>query len=104
MQLLVDFYNSYKRQDSELASTIKKLNKLLITLKSIQKTLSNGKYQANERSLMINVEISIRKCDKLIHELQAKCQKFSKSISHGIEAVIKVTGQRALYFFRQNIL
>lgn len=89
---LVDFYTSYKHQDSELAGTIEKLDRLLIILESLEKTLSNRKFQADERSLIKNIETSIKNCDELIHELKAECQKFSKSTSNGIKAVIKVAG------------
>ena len=103
-QSLVDFYTSYKNQDSELAGTIEKLDRLLVILESLEKTLSNRKFQADERSLIKNIETSIENCDELIHELQAECQKFSKSTSNGIKAVIKVAGHRAVYPFRQSTL
>lgn len=101
---LVGFYTSYKPQDSELAGSIEKLNSLLTILESLQKTSSNRRFQADERSLIKEIETSIGNCDELIHELQAECQKFSKSTSNGIKAVIKVAGHRALYPFRQSTL
>lgn len=39
--LLVDFYILYKHQDFKLIAIIKKLNKLLVILESLKKTLSN---------------------------------------------------------------
>ena len=104
-QSLVDFYTSYKHQDSELASTIEKLDSLLIILESLEKALSNRQFQEDERSMIKNIETSIKNCDELIHDLQAECQKFKKrSPSNGIKAVTKVAGYRAVYPFRQSTL
>ena len=101
---LVDFYTSYKHQDSELAGTIEKLDGLLGILESLQETLSNRKFQADEKSLIKNIETSIENCDELIHELQAECQKFKKSTSNRVKTVIKVAGHRAIYPLRQSTL
>lgn len=78
-QTLVDFYNSYKHRDSDLVDTIEKLDSLLITLKSLKITLSIRNVQGDETSLIGSIETTIQNCDRLIHELQRACQKFSKS-------------------------
>lgn len=103
-QSLVDFYISYKHQDSELVGTIEKLDSLLIVLKFFERTLSDRKFQADEKSLIKNIETSIENCDELIHELQGECQKFSKATSNGIKGVVKVAGHRVIYPFRQSTL
>ena len=104
-QSLVDFYTSYKQQDSELVGTIEKLESILNILQSLEKTLSNRKFQVDERSLIENIETSIKNCGEQIQELQGECQKFSKAtISNGIRAAVKVAGRRATYPFRQSTL
>lgn len=104
-QTLVDFYNSYKHRDSDLVGMIEKLNSLLITLKSLKITLSNRNVQGDETSLIGSIETSIQDCDRLIHELQRECQKFSKSNSTtGFREIFRVAGRRAIYPFRQSTL
>ena len=103
-QSLVDFYTSYKHQDSKLGGTIEKLDSLLIILESLEKALSNRQFQDDERSLIKNIETSIKNCDEPIHDLQAECQKINRFTSNGIKAVIKVAGHRAVYPFWQSTL
>ena len=103
-QSLVNFYTSHKHQDSEIVSTIEKLDSLLIILKSLEMALSNRKFQVDERNLIRNIETSIENCDELIRELQGECQKFSKATSSGVKAAVKVAGRRATYPFRQSTL
>ncbi len=103
-QSLVDFYNAYKQQDSELVGTIETIESVLSILQSLEKTLSNRKFQVDERSLIVNIETSIKNCDELIHELQGECQKFSEATSNGTKAALRVTGRRATYPFRQSTL
>lgn len=103
-QSLVEFYTSYKRQDSELTSTTEKLESLLGVFQLLEKTLSNRKFQADERSLIENIETLIKNCDELIQELQGECQKFSKATSNGIKAAVRVAGRRVTYPFRQSTL
>lgn len=101
---LVDFCTSYKHQNFKLVGTIKKLDCLLIILKSLKKTLSDCKFQVDERSLIKDIETSIKNCNKLIQKLQGECQKFSKATSNGIKRVVTVAGRRAIYPFWQSTL
>lgn len=101
---LVEFYTSYKHQDSKLGGMTEKLQGLLKIFESLSQTLSNRKFQADERSLIKNIEISIEKCDELIQDLQNECDKFKKATSDGVIAVFKVAGRRATYPFRQSTL
>ena len=103
-QSLVDFYTSYKNQDSELIGTIEKLDSLLIILQSLKKALPNRKFEVDERNLIEKIQTSIENCDELIYELQDECQKFSIATLSGIKAVVKVAGRRATYPFRQSTL
>lgn len=102
-QSLVDFYKSYKSRDSELTGITERLESLVETFRHLEKALSGRIFQADERSLVKNIETSITNCDELIQELQNECQKFSKT-STGMKAAVKVAGCRATYPFRQSTL
>ena len=103
-QSLIDFYKSYRHQNSELAGIIGRLESLAETLLHLQKALSSRTFQADERSLVKSIEKSIIHCNELIQELQDECQKFSKTSSSGIRAAARVAGRRATYPFRQSTL
>ena len=101
---LVEFYTSYKHQDSEITGMTERLENLLSIFESLEIALSNRKFQVEEQSLMDNIESSIKKCDELVQELQEECQKCCKAMSGGIKAVFAVAGRRATYLFRQSTL
>ncbi len=103
-QSLVEFYTSYKHQDSEIAGMSERLESLLSVLQTLDETLSNRKFQADEQSLKENFETSIKNCDEFIQELQEECQKFVKATSGGIKAGFRVAVHRATYPFRQSTL
>lgn len=104
-QTLLEFYTSCKHQDSNLIGTIEKLNILLVILKYLENTISNRKFQDDDKILIDTIELSIRNCDRLIHELQRECQKFRKTpSSNRIRGIIRFAGRRAIYPFRQRTL
>ena len=103
-QSLVDFYNSYKDLDSDVEGTMKRLESLLDIFCYLDKTISNRKFQADERDLIKNIEASIKACDELVQELQDECKKFSKTSSNGVKATIRIAGRRATYPFRKSTL
>ena len=101
---LVEFYTSYKHQDSEIAGMTERLESLLSILQTLDKSLSNRKFQDDEQGLIGDIETSIKNCDELIQELLQECHKFVKTTSGGIKAVFRVAGRRATYPFRQSTL
>lgn len=103
-QSLVDFYNSYRYRDSELAGITERLEGLTETFQSLEKALSSRTFQVDERNLVKSIEKSITNCDELVQELQDECQKLSKPSSTGLTAAIKVAGRRVAYPFRQSTL
>lgn len=103
-QSLVDFYNSYRHQESELGGIIERLEGLAETFQSLEKALSSRTFRADERSLFKGIETSITSCTELIQELQDECQKFSKPLSTGTRAAVKIAGRRVIYPFRQSTL
>lgn len=102
-QSLVKFYTSYKSQDSALAGTVERLDSLSENFRQLEKALLDRNFQSEQRTLIKGIEISIKKCDGLIYELQEECQKFDKP-SSGIVAAVRHAGRRATYPFRQSTL
>ena len=103
-QSLVDFYNSYKDLDSDLNSTVKRLESLLDIFRYLEETISNRKFQTGEQDLVNNIEASISACGNLIHELQVEWEKFSKTSSDSFKAAIRTAARRATYPFRRSTL
>lgn len=104
IESLVEFYSSYKHQDSEIAGMTDRLESLLTILQTLDKSLSKRKFQVDEQDLIGNIETSNKNCEELIKELQEECQKFFKATSSGITAVFRVAGRRTTYPFRQSTL
>ena len=81
-----------------------KLGGLLVILQSVETTLSGRKFHVDERSLLQNIETSIKSCDEMIQELQHEYEKISKSSSDSTTAAIRRAGRRVAYPFRQSTL
>ena len=103
-QSLVNFYNSYKIQNPDLAHTRDMLDSLLKIFQSLEKTLLDREFLADEQDLVKNIETSIKNCDDLIYEMQDEVQKFDKTSPEETVAIIKRAGRRATYPFRQSTL
>ena len=101
-QFLVDFYDKYRDQNAGLIHTITRLDHLSDTFQCLRKTVSDRRFQGNERMIDM-IEASVKDCEGLIQELQDECQKFSKT-SKGVPAAVKLAGRRATYPFRQSTL
>jgi hypothetical protein len=101
---LVQFYTSYKGQDSDVTRTTEKLESLLHTFQFLDAGLQSRTFRPDEQDLIKNIESSIHKCDDLIQELKEECEKFDKASINGIKGTIKVAGRRAAYPFRQSTL
>ena len=103
-QSLVNFYNSYKGRESDIFRIIERLDSLLITFRSLEKTLSGRTFQEDEQSVIQNIETSIQSCNDSIQELQHESQKLSNSSSDEATAAIKLAGRRVMYPFRKSTL
>ena len=103
-QVLVDFYKSYKDRDAELTGITERLEGLGEIFESLERILSNRNFKAEDRGLVDRIETSIKKCNDSIQELEEECQKFRRTSSGGIKAVVKVAGRQATYPFRQSTL
>jgi ankyrin repeat domain-containing protein 50 len=104
VQGLVDFYSSYKSQNTTIARTTDKLEALLGTLQTINQTLANRQFRADEKDVIVKIENSIQSCEDLISELQEEYEKFSNSSASGIRAAIRGAGRKLTYPFRESTL
>ena len=80
---------SYKIQNPDLAHTRDMLDSLLEIFQSLEKTLLDREFLADEQDLVKNIETSIKNCDDLIYEMQDEVQKFDKISPEEIVAIIK---------------
>ena len=103
-QSLVNFYNSYKDQDSDLLRMGERLDGLLEIFQSLGKTLSDRKFQADEGDMVESIEGSIKSCGELIQELRSVCLKLKETSPKGIVAAVKGAGRRATYPFKKSTL
>lgn len=101
---IVEFYTSYKQQDSQVDSITGKLQELLSMFESLTNTFSNRVFRADECSVIEIVETSIGKCHALFAEFQGKCNKFNAANFSKMRDVFKVKRRRALYPFYKSTL
>jgi hypothetical protein len=103
-QGLVQFYTSYRDQDTDVARTTEKLESLLNTFQFLNTALQSRKFRADERGLMNQVESSIQQCNDLIQALGDELLKLKKSLPSGFKTSIKAAGRRTLYPFKRSTL
>ena len=103
-QSLIDFYEAYKGQKSDIANTAKKLENLLCVLESLRRQLTNRKFRADEQDLLETIEGSIEVCEENIHELQTKVDKYKDSSGDGIRAAARTATRQLAYPFRHSTL
>ncbi len=101
---LIEFYTSYRGQDTDVARTTGSLESLLSTFRCLHDALRSRIFRPDEQGLIKNIESSLYKCDELIQELKKECEKFDKASISGIKGTIKVAGRRAAYPLRQSTL
>lgn len=101
---LINFFTSYKAQDTDIARTTTKLESLLDTFRFLEAALQRRIFQPDEQNLLQNIESSVQNCDELIQELNEECEKFNRASTTGIKGTIRVVGRRAAYPFRQSTL
>ena len=101
---LINFYISYKGQDTDTDRTTTKLENLLDTFQLLDDALNRRIFRSDEQNLLKQIESSAHKCDELIQELMRKCEKFEKTSTTDIKSIIRVAGRRAAYPFRQSTL
>jgi hypothetical protein len=103
-QSLIDFYEAYKGQKSDIANTAKKLENLLCVLESLRRQLTNRKFRADEQGLLETIEGSIEYCEENIQELQTKIEKFKDTSGDSIRAAVRTASRRLAYPFKESTL
>ena len=103
-QALVDYYSSYRHQNSDISVTFNKLDGLLTALHTLQRTIPNRKFRPDERDVVKSVESSIFQCEDLIAELRSELDKFQYKPGSSAQTAIKTTGRRLIFPFRQSTL
>ncbi|EFQ99323.1 ankyrin repeat-containing protein [Nannizzia gypsea CBS 118893] len=102
---IVKFYDSYQGQGVAVDRTTGMLKSFLSMLQYLHQRIQERKFQPDEQDLIQAIESSIENCEDLIYELRDECEKLKKKTPAGdLKAVLKVTGRRALYPFKESTL
>ena len=101
---LIQFYTSYKSQDTYVAQTIQNLETLLATLQSLDTARQNRAFQLKEQDLLKKIDLSLTSCRQKIQELRDECEKFEQDSTQSIKGTISIAGRRITYPFRQSTL
>ena len=100
-QSLAEYYEAYKRRESYIAATAAKLAKLLRLFESLQSQLTSRKFRAVEKSLLDDIEGSIRMCEDNIRDLEITIKKFNISAGNSNRAVLRA---KVLYPLKESTL
>jgi ankyrin repeat domain-containing protein 50 len=103
-QILVDYYQSYKDRNSDLAGIVDRLEGLQEIFLGLQRTLDGRKFDASERGLIKTIEERFDGCKTLIDKLNRECQKFQEVAPKGFTSKVKLYGHKVAYPFRQDTL
>lgn len=61
---LVNFYTTYKDQDTDVAGATLKLDNILGVLRSLNAAIRNRKFRTDERELLQEIEKAVQNCDR----------------------------------------
>lgn len=103
-QTLVNFYSSYKDQDTDLANITKNFESLQVTFRSLDVALRDRRPRAEAQELFKEVEDATQRCEEIIKELHIECQKINKDSATSFRGRVQVAGRRAAYPFRKSTL
>ena len=103
-QVLVDYYSSYKHQDSNVGNAYERLDDLLSIFQTLQQTLASRQFRLDEQDVIKTIESPILQCERLLAELQAELQHFQQQPGHGVISAARTVGRRLIYPFRQSTL
>jgi len=101
---LVQFYSSYKSQESDVIRITKKLETLLETFRALETAVASPRIRTDQQTLLNKVKNSILDCKELIDELQEETRKFTKASEPGFIERAKISGRKIAYPFRQSTL
>src|SRR2546423_2538692 len=78
IEYLVKYYTSYRARDLNLARTADRLSDLLQSLHTVDDIVRTRTWRANEKIILQDFEMSISRCEDVIHDLQAEVRKLEK--------------------------
>ncbi|KAF7551315.1 hypothetical protein G7Z17_g5112 [Cylindrodendrum hubeiense] len=103
-QSLVDYYTAIKNQESFIADTTKRLERLLEVFQLLRAHIDGRKFRTEECKLLSSILSSVEHCEEYITELQDEVDKFKTKSNSGIQAAARATTRRIAYPFRQSTL
>lgn len=102
---LLKYYNDYKDREAEVASTIKKLDRLLGMLENLTTHLNNNAQSLpKDQKMLVSIQSAIGDCEECIEELQEQCEKFKDAPTTGIKAKARTVARKLAYPLRQSTL
>lgn len=103
-QFLVEFYTTYKSQDTDLAKLLQNVDSLQSIFRVLDDAVGKHRLQADAQPLLQQVDKAVQNCQDIIIELQEECEKFRKDSAIGLRDRVKASGRRVAYHFRKVTL
>jgi hypothetical protein len=103
-QSLIDFYNTYRHQKSDLANTMRNLEDLTDTFRHLEKIWTGRMLTEHDQCLVERIQKSITNCTNTIDELNEICQKFTRTVQSGLKESFKNVKNQAAYPFKKSTL
>ena len=100
VQALIDFYNAYRHQNSDLASTLRNLEDLRDTLRYLKEISQEHTLLPKDQVWEEKIQTSIANCNDTIEELEEICQKLTRAVQSGWKGSLK----KASYPFKRSTL
>lgn len=100
---LIDFYSACKAQQSDIADTQLKLNRLLDLLHEVD-SLTKRNFPAEEQLLVDNITKQVEQCGFFMEKLKRKAEKFESHPADDIRSIARTAAYRVAYPFRQSTL
>ncbi|KAL4736686.1 hypothetical protein BDV11DRAFT_211045 [Aspergillus similis] len=103
-QSLINFYSTYKDQNSNLIQITKNSENLLDIFTALDDALQSRRPRIDDQELVACIDRSIGGCNEIIKELEAECHKFQDTSTTGFKGRIQSAGRRVAYPFRKSTL
>lgn len=103
-QHLVDYYTLYKNRDEDLLKTVKQLQILLQSLRSVDTEVHARNWRSADSALLGIIEESIHASEDTIRELEIVLKKLRTEPSQNFGSKIKASSRRVAYPFKRSTL
>lgn len=103
-QSLIDFYNKYKNQKSDLANILRNLENLKNTLQELEKIWAGRTLTEDYQHLVERIQESVTNCNDAIDELDTACQKFTRITQPGSKKSFDTIKHQIAYPFKKSTL